>query len=264
MQNKYKKGILVVSFGTSYEDTRKANIEAVENKIDEAFEDYGVKRAFTSSKVIKKLKERDNIFIDNPSEALQKMKEEGFKEVIMQPLHIIPGIEYEKIVSVFKEFNDEFEKIAIGTPVLYGIQDYEEAVKALKTQLPDIKEDSAVVLMGHGTPHPANACYACLQSFLNDEGLSVYVGTVEGYPEIENIIPKLKSKNIKEVTLMPYMLVAGDHATNDMASDEEDSWKSLLEKEGFIVNTYLHGLGENPDYQRIYVNRVRKAINKLD
>lgn len=264
MQNTHKKGILVVSFGTSYEHTRKANIEAVENKIDEAFEAYEVRRAFTSSRIIKKLKERDNISIDNPSEALSKMKEEGFEEVIIQPLHIIPGIEYEKIVSVFKEFKGEFEKIEIGTPILYSIDDYEEAVDALKSQLPDIYDGSAVVLMGHGTYHPSNACYSCLQLFLSDEGLNVYVGTVEGYPEIEHIIPKLKNENIKEVILMPYMLVAGDHAINDMASDEEESWKSLLKKEGFIVNTYLHGLGENPNYQMIYVNHVREAIKRTN
>lgn len=263
MQNKYKKGILVVSFGTSYEHTRKANIEAVEIKINEAFKDYEVRRAFTSSRIIKKLKERDNIFIDNTSEALEKMKREGFEEVIIQPLHIIPGIEYEKIVTVFKEHGSNFEKIEIGTPILYSMDDYEEAVEALKSQLPDIKEDSAVVLMGHGTYHPSNACYACLQSFLSDEGLNVYVGTVEGYPEIEHIIPKLKNRNVKEVTLMPYMLVAGDHAINDMASDEEDSWKSILEKEGFKVNMYIHGLGENPDYQRIYVNKVKEAMTRI-
>lgn len=204
--------------------------------------------------------------VDTPYEALNKLRKQGFEEVIIQPLHIIPGIEYEKIFSVFKEYSSELEKIALGRPVLYSVEDYREAVKALKSlksQLPDMKEDSAIVLMGHGTYHPSNAYYACLQSFLNDEKINVYIGTVEGYPEIDYIIPKLKNENIKEVTLMPYMLVAGDHAVNDMVSNKEESWKSLLEKEGFIVNTYLHGLGENSDYQNIYVNRVREAIKTI-
>ncbi|MCT4594782.1 MAG: sirohydrochlorin cobaltochelatase [Anaeromicrobium sp.] len=264
MEKTYKKGILVVSFGTSYEHTRKANIEAVENRIKEEFEGYEVRRAFTSNKVIKKLRERDNIIVDTPYEALNRMKKDGFEEVTIQPLHIIPGIEYEKIVSVLSEYNGEFKRIVLGRPILYSVNDYKEAVDAFKSQLPSMKEDSAVVLMGHGTYHPSNACYACLQSFFNDEKLNVYVATVEGYPEIDHIIPKLKDKNIKEVTLMPYMLVAGDHAINDMASSEEDSWKSLLEKEGFIVKIYLHGLGENLDYQNIYVNRVREAIEEIN
>ncbi|PAB56210.1 sirohydrochlorin cobaltochelatase [Anaeromicrobium sediminis] len=264
MENTFKKGILVVSFGTSYENTRKANIEAVENRIKEEFEGNEVRRAFTSKMVIKKLKERDNIIVDTPYEALNRMKKDGFEEVVIQPLHIIPGIEYEKIVSVVKEYDGQFKRIVLGRPVLYSVNDYKEAVHALKSQLPNMKEDSAVVLMGHGTYHPSNACYACLQSFFNDEKLNVYVGTVEGYPEIDHIIPKLRDKNIKEVTLMPYMLVAGDHAVNDMASNEEDSWKSLLEKDGFVVNTYLHGLGENPDYQNIYVNRVREVMKEMN
>lgn len=256
-----KKGILVVSFGTSYPDTRKVTIEACEEKIAASFPDYEVRRAFTSKMIIKKLKERDNIEIDTPEEALSKMKEDGFTEVIVQPLHIIPGIEYEEVLTVVNEFKDSFKEITVGRPVLYGIEDYKAAVETLKLQLPELDKDQAVVLMGHGTSHPANACYSCLQSVLSDEGLNVFVGTVEGYPEIDDIIAKLKENKIKEVTLMPYMLVAGDHASNDMAGDEDDSWKSILEKEGFAVNIYLHGLGENPGYQDLYVQRVQDCID---
>lgn len=260
-QKNDKKGILVVSFGTSYADTRKVTIEACEKKIDESFPEYEVRRAFTSNIIIKKLKERDNIEIDNPEEALSKMKEEGFNEVIVQPLHIMPGIEYEEVLDAVNKFEDSFEKITVGRPILYGIEDYKVAVEALKHQLPKLNKDQAVVVMGHGTSHPANACYSCLQSVIDDEGLNVFVGTVEGYPEIENVIAKLKKNKIKEVTLMPYMVVAGDHASNDMAGDEEDSWKNILKKEGFVVNVYLHGLGENVGYQDIYVQRVQDCID---
>ncbi|HHY03772.1 MAG TPA: sirohydrochlorin cobaltochelatase [Thermoanaerobacterales bacterium] len=256
-----KKGILVVSFGTSYADTRKVTIEACEEKIAASFPDYEVRKAFTSDIIIKKLKERDNIEIDNPEQALNKMKEDGFTEVIVQPLHIIPGIEYEEVLAAVDNFKDSFKEITVGRPILYGIEDYKVAVEALKQQLPELNKDQAVILMGHGTNHPANACYSCLQSVLDDEGLSVFVGTVEGYPEIDDVIAKLKQNNIKEVTLMPYMVVAGDHASNDMAGDEEDSWKNILKKEGFVVNIYLHGLGENAGYQDIYVQRVQDCID---
>lgn len=256
-----KKGILVVSFGTSYADTRKLTIEACEEKIAATFPDYEVRRAFTSNIIIKKLKERDNISIDTPEEALNKMKEDGFTEVIVQPLHIMPGIEYEEVLAAVDNFEDSFQKITVGRPILYGIEDYKVAVDALKQQLPELNKDQAVVVMGHGTTHPANACYSCLQNVLADEGLNVFVGTVEGYPDIDNVIAKLKENKIKEVTLMPYMLVAGDHASNDMAGDEEDSWKNILKKEGFIVNIYLHGLGENTAYQDIYVQRVQDCID---
>lgn len=257
-----KKGILVVSFGTSYADTRKVTIEACEKKIAKSFPEYEVRRAFTSNMIIKKLKERDKIEIDNPEEALNKMKEEGFTEVIVQPLHIMPGIEYEEVLDAVDKFEDSFEKIIVGRPVLYGIKDYKAAVEALKQQLPKkLNKDQAVVIMGHGTSHPANACYSCLQSVIDDEGLNVFVGTVEGYPDLDNVIAKLRKNKIKEVTLMPYMVVAGDHASNDMAGDEEDSWKSILKKEGFIVNVYLHGLGENAGYQDIYVQRVQDCID---
>ncbi len=256
-----KKGILVVSFGTSYADTRKVTIEACENKIAASFQDYEVRRAFTSNIIRKKLQERDNIQIDSFEEALTKMKEDGFTEVVVQPLHIIPGEEYsEKIIEPAAQFQDSFKKLVIGRPILTNIEDYKIAAEALKVQMPELKKDQAVVFMGHGTHHPANACYSCLQLVLNDTYDNVFVGTVEGYPTLDNIIPQLKEAGVKEVTLMPYMLVAGDHANNDMAGDEEDSWKTILKKEGFTVKTYIHGLGENPEYQNIYVQHVQDCI----
>jgi len=256
-----KKGILVVSFGTSYADIRKVNIEACENNIARNFLDYEIRRAFTSNIIRRILHERDNIIIDSTEEALTKMKEEGFSEVIIQPLHIIPGEEFhEKILKTVLKFEGSFKKLVVGRPILTTIDDYRVAAEALKVQLPELKEDEAVVLMGHGTYHPANACYSCLQLVLMDTISNVFVGTVEGYPGLNDIIPKLKSKGIKEVTLMPYMLVAGDHAQNDMAGEEEDSWKSILKKEGFIVKIYSHGLGENPFYQAIFIKHICDCI----
>jgi sirohydrochlorin cobaltochelatase len=255
-----KKGILVVSFGTSFDETRKLTIEACEKQIAAEFTDYEVRRAFTSHMIIKILKER-GLNIDKPEEALEKMYRDGFSEVIVQPLHIIPGEEFhEKILKNVAKYEEAFEKIEVGRPMLTYTDDYYETVDAVKDQLPVLNDGDAVVFMGHGTHHPANACYTMLQRAFDREGLSVYVGTVEGFPTLDDILPALKADAVRKVTLMPFMIVAGDHASNDMAGDEEDSWKTILKKEGFDVEIYLHGLGENKRIQAKYVHHVKDAI----
>lgn len=257
-----KKAILVVSFGTSIKRAFESCIESTENAIRENFKEYEIRRAFTSYMIIKKLKREKNIIIDTPEEALKKLKDEGFNEVYVQPLHIMPGDEYDKIVSQMQNYKNDFEKFVLGRPILYRTQDYFKAVEALKTQLPKLEENHCVILMGHGSAHPANSAYALLQYILDEAKLSnVHVATVEGYPMLEQVIPKLKEKSIEEVTLMPFMLVAGDHAINDMAGLDEDSWKSRLEKCGVKVNVYLHGLGENEAFQKIYIDHILDSIN---
>lgn len=266
-----KKAILVVSFGTTFPDTRKLTIESVENKIRAAFPEYEVRRAFTSRIIIKRLAERDGIQVDNEKQALDRLKAEGYTEVIVQPLHIEAGAEYEKIRSVVESYakNKSFNRISLGRPLLYYMgqedktDDYVAAIKAVEMQLPKIGRRDAVVFMGHGGVHPSNAAYAALQMKLEDNGLkNVFVYTVEGYPSLEGVMEKLKINKIKKVTLMPFMLVAGDHANNDMAGDEEDSAKSRLIKAGFNVETYVHGLGENTAIQDIYVQHVKDAIEQ--
>ncbi len=257
-----KKGIVVASFGTSHHDTCQITIEACENRIKECFTGYEVRRAFTSNMIRKKLRERDGVIIESLAESLKRMKAEAFTEVIIQPLHIIPGEEYnEKIVGPALAYEGQFEKISVGRPVLTTIEDYDAAVEALKKQLPKLRKSQAVVLMGHGTEHFANACYSCLQLKLADSLPNIFLGTVEGYPSLADVIKKLRAKGIREVILMPYMVVAGDHAVNDMAGDEEESWKTILEKEGFAVKTYLHGLGENIGYQEIYVDHIQDCLD---
>jgi sirohydrochlorin cobaltochelatase len=256
-----KKAILVISFGTSYADTRKVTIEACENKIQETFSNYEVRRAFTSNIIIKIMKERDNIVVDTPEEALQKLQDEGFSEVIVQPLHVIPGVEFHDIVAIVKKYEPAFDTIRLGAPLLTTIHDYMAVADAINRQLPDLGEHDAVAFMGHGTHHPANAAYATLERVFEDNGMKhVFVGTVEGYPEFEHVLKRLQDNKIEKVTLMPFMLVAGDHAQNDMAGDEEDSWKTMLKKEGIVVEAYLHGLGENPAIQDIYVQHVKDTI----
>lgn len=259
-----KKAVLVVSFGTSYHETRKKTIEACEDKIREGLKDYDFYRAYTSNMIIRKLKNRDGIHIDNPIEALDRLYEQGYKEVIVQTLHIICGEEYTKLKEQVESYQNKFEKIILGRPLLTYIDDYKEAIEAMEYQIPQMEKDEAVVFMGHGTFHESHSTYPALEYMMRDHGINAYVGTVEGYPELEQVINRLKSENIKIVNLMPFMLVAGDHAINDMAGDEEDSWKTVLEAEGFKVKVYLKGLGENPYIQDKFMKHANECIEKIN
>lgn len=262
-----KKAILVVSFGTSYEDTRKLTIERIEERVRETFTSYEVRRAFTSHMIIKVLKERDGIIELTPEEALDKLIDEGYLEIIVQPLHLIPGAEYDYIEAVMNNYKNKnaLQKLRLGRPALFykgeeqgRPDDYEVLMRAIEET---IIGDKTVVYMGHGTIHHANACYPCLQSVLDDNGFeNVYIGTVEGYPTLSDVIRRLKKDEIKEIILMPLMLVAGDHAKNDMASDDANSWKTVISRQGIKVNIYMHGLGEIPKFQEIYLDHIRDAI----
>lgn len=264
-----KKAILVVSFGTTYPDARKLEIESVEDKIKAAFPDYEVRRAFTSRIIMKRIADREGIKIDTEKQALEKLKAEGYQEVIVQPLHIEAGDEYEKVRRVVDmyEKNKSFAKISLARPLLYYSgqedkrDDYLAVIKALQAQLPQLGRREAVVFMGHGGTHPSNAAYAQLQMKLADAGLKhVFVFTVESYPLFEDVMAKLKENKIKKVTLMPFMLVAGNHANNDMAGDDKESAKSQLLQAGFKVDANIRGLGANTAIQDIYVQHVKDEI----
>lgn len=255
-----KRAVIVVSFGTSYDKAIRSSILPTEKAIEEVLDGYKRRRAFTSQFIINKLSEK-SIYIDDVEQALNKLKEEGYEEILVQPLHIIPGYEYEEIkeaVDGFKYKNPSI-KAVLGESLLFKHEDYKKVVEALKTQLPEVDEEKAVILMGHGTGHYCNACYYCLQSFLEKECHNVYIANVEGMPEIGDIIALLNKKEIKKVLLMPFMLVAGDHALNDMAG-EKDSWKSMLQEEGFTVELYLKGLGENPAFRKIYAEKAKNLL----
>ncbi|CEI74101.1 MULTISPECIES: sirohydrochlorin cobaltochelatase [Romboutsia] len=259
-----KKAVLVVSFGTSYKETREKTIEACENKIKNGLEGYDFFRAFTSNMIIRKLKNRDGIEIENPIQALDRLYEEGYEEVIVQTLHIICGEEFTKLKEQVDSYQDKFKKIILGRPLLTYIEDYKETVEAIKHQIPQMQKDEAVVFMGHGTFHESHASYPALEYMMRDAGINAYVGTVEGYPEIDNVVKRLKEDNIKIVNLMPFMLVAGDHAINDMAGEDEDSWKNILEDFGFKVKIHLQGLGENPYIQDKFMNHANDCVEKIN
>jgi sirohydrochlorin cobaltochelatase len=255
-----KKALLVISFGTSYAETRKKTIAATEKRLQKAFPDHDFYRAFTSRMIINKLKQRDNESVDVPRDALKKLKAAGYTHVRCQTTHIINGYEYEITLKELKDFEADFESLILGRPLLTTVEDYEETIDIVMGQVPKLKKDQALVYMGHGTDHHANATYPCLDYMFKMKGFdNVYVGTVEGFPELENIVPVLKDKKYKKVYLAPFMLVAGDHATNDMASDDEESWKSVLEDEGFKVECILEGLGEYSGIQDLFAAHLKKA-----
>lgn len=268
-----KKAILVVSFGTTYPETLKANIESVESTIQAAFPDYELRRAFTSRIVMKKLAERDGVLIDNEKQALDRLQADGYSEVYVQPLHIVAGEEFDKVKSIVVHYSHakKFERLVIGRPLLYYMgqegkpDDYLTAIEAIESQWDKVDKEEALVFMGHGGVHPANAAYAALQLKLDEAGKkNAFVYTVEGFPALESVIDRLKANKFKKVQLVPFMLVAGDHANNDMASDEEDSAKTILMASGFVVETYLRGLGEYPGIRGIYVQHLKDAMEKVD
>ncbi|KHD36117.1 sirohydrochlorin cobaltochelatase [Clostridium acetobutylicum] len=260
-----KKAILIISFGTTYENTRKLTIDAIEEKVKDEFKDYEIRRAFTSYKIIKVLKERDKIIVDTPGMALSRLKREGFEKVIVQPLHIIPGEEYDFVKRVVNEYSYDFKEIKLGRPVLYykGItgefpDDYEIMVNSIKSIIP---RDEIVILMGHGSTHSSNACYSCLQLVLRDNDFgNVFVANVEGYPDLNNVLRYIENHETRKVTLIPLMLVAGNHAVIDMAGDSEDSWKNILTSNGFEVTAYVHGLGEVKEFQDIYIEHIKDVM----
>lgn len=251
-----KKGILVVSFGTSYEETLKKNIERVENRIRDAFEPMAVRRAFTSNMIIKKLRAQ-GVSIDTTDEALDKMIADGFTHIVVQPLHVIPGFEYEKVQkAVAKARHNRTVQIDLGKPLIDGVETYHELIAAFEQEFAPEVYGKGYLLMGHGTEHFANAAYSMLQRLFDEKRSDVVIVNVEGYPEISDLLESIKER-FTHLTLIPLMLVAGDHAINDMAGDEEDSFKSILEAEGIHVTPVLKGMGENPEIGELFVKRVQ-------
>lgn len=258
-----KKAILVVSFGTSYNDTRALTIEAIETAITDAYPEYEVRRAFTSQIIIDKLKERDGLEIKNVDEAMQQLVADGVGTLIVQPTHIMNGYEFDEMKAAIEPYAENFASLVYGAPLLTSSDDYLTLIDAFKAEItPNLSDDTALVLMGHGTHHFANATYAALDYMFKDQGMeNVFVGTVESYPDLDTVIAHVKAAGYTKVILQPLMVVAGDHANNDMAGDEEDSWKTAFKAEGFEVECVLRGLGEFTSIHDMYVAHVGNAIN---
>lgn len=255
-----KKAILAVSFGTTYPDTLQKTIAAVEQMLVETFPDWEVRRAFTSGMIIEKLRQRDGVEIETVAQAMQRLEEEGYTHVAVQSTHVMHGEEYEKMLSQLEPFRLRMQ-VSVGMPLLHAEEDYAAVAEALLDWLPSLEADEALILMGHGTAHFANSAYAQMEHMLRQICDRVYLATVEGYPTLNSVERQLaKRPDIRRLMLAPFMLVAGDHAQNDMTGGET-SWASQLQQVGYPVRCVLRGLGECPAVRILFAEHCRQAID---
>ena len=278
--------LLVVSFGTSFNDSRVADIKGIEDALQAAYPDWSVRRAFTAQIIINHIQARDGEKIDNMTQALDRAVANGVKNLVVQPTHLMHGAEYDEMCEAIEAYKDQFESVSIAEPMLGEVgsdatvinADKEAVAKAITAaavseagfeSLEAAKDaGTAFVFMGHGTAHVAKVTYSQMQTQMQNLGYeNVFIGTVEGEPEetaCEAVIKAVKAAGYTNVVLRPLMVVAGDHANNDMAGSEEDSWKTMFEAAGFTVDCQIHGLGEIADVQALYVAHTKAAIDALN
>lgn len=260
-----EKELLVVSFGTSYNDNRRLTIGAIEERMEQEFSDYAVRRGFTSQIIIDHVKSRDGVAIDNVGEALNRAADNGVKTLVIQPTHLMNGLEYTDLVNEVGEFADAFEQVAVGEPLLTSDEDFQAVIQAITEDTAEYDDgETAICFMGHGTEAESNQVYGKLQELLTAAGHENYfVGTVEAAPSLEDVLAAVKEGNYKKVVLQPLMVVAGDHANNDMAGDEDGSWKKAFEAEGYEVTCVLKGLGEIEAIQELFAEHAKAAAESL-
>ena len=278
--------LLVVSFGTSYNDSRVADIKGIEDALQAAYPDWSVRRAFTAQIIINHIQARDGEKIDNMTQALDRAVANGVKNLVVQPTHLMHGAEYDEMCEAIEAYKDQFESVSIAEPMLGEVgsdatvinADKEAVAKAITAaavseagfeSLEAAKDaGTAFVFMGHGTAHVAKVTYSQMQTQMQNLGYeNVFIGTVEGEPEetsAEAVIEAVKAAGYTNVVLRPLMVVAGDHANNDMAGSDDDSWKTVFEAAGFTVDCQIHGLGEIADVQALYVAHTKAAIDALN
>ena len=279
--------LLVVSFGTSFNDSRVNDIKSIEDALAEANPDWSVRRAFTAQIIINHVEARDDEVIDNMQQALDRAVDNGVKNLVVQPTHLMHGAEYDEMTEAIDGYKDKFESVAIAEPMLGEVGEDATVInddkKAVAQAITDeackeagydsmeaaAEDGTAFVFMGHGTSHTAKVSYSQMASQMAELGYdNVFIGTVEGEPEetaCENVIAAVKDAGYKKVVLRPLMVVAGDHANNDMAGDDDDSWKSMFTASGNFdkVDTQIAGLGEIEAVQQIYVDHTKAAIDSL-
>lgn len=279
--------LLVVSFGTSYNDSRVEDIKGIEDALQEAYPDWAVRRAFTAQIIINHVQARDGEVIDNMQQALDRAVENGVKNLVVQPTHLMHGAEYDEMAEVLEQYQDKFESVAIAEPMLGEVGDDATVINEDKAAVAQAVADATVqeagfdsmeaaaedgtafVFLGHGTSHTAKVSYSQMQTQMEELGFkNAFIGTVEGEPEdtaCEAVIEKVKEAGYKKVILRPLMVVAGDHANNDMAGSEEDSWKSMFEASGSFdsVDAQIAGLGRIDAVKQLYVDHTKAAIDSL-
>lgn len=257
--------LLVLSFGTSYNDSRRLTIGAIEGDLEKAFPDFSVRRGFTANIIIDHVQRRDNILIDDVDAALERAVNNGVKNLVVQPTHLMHGLEYDELVEEVGNYSDAFDQVVFGEPLLSSDDDFARVEKAITEWTASYDDgETAICFMGHGTEANSNEVYQKMQDLLTKDGYTNYfVGTVEAEPSLDDVLAKVQAGDYKRVVLEPLMVVAGDHANNDMAGDEDGSWKKTFEDAGYEVECLLRGLGENEDIRAIYVDHAKAAIDSL-
>lgn len=252
MEKNDKASVLMVHFGTTFDDTRKNTIDAVNDEAKKEFPDMEIREAYTSRIIMRRLKER-GIVKDNPAEALDKLAKEGYTHIIVQPTNVINGVESKTLEQQLEMYKDKFKEIRTGSALLSTPEDYKAVAEIIDKEVGKVTDNEAVVLVGHGTHDNGNAAYPAMDYTAKSMGYKFYVGTIEGFPEFDDVVRGLKKDNIKKVILMPFMFVAGDHANNDIAVD----WKEALEKEGFTVEVKLTSLGMMEDIRKMFIDHAK-------
>ena len=241
-----KKAILVTSFGTSHRDTREKCLDSIQREVEEKYGSENVERAYTSGIIRRIIEKNEGIHIFDQKEGLKVLKDKGFEEIITMSLHILDGIEYSKL-------DDKFGKIS--KPLLADDEDFKKIVE--NKEFNDLEDDDAIVFMGHGTESEADYAYQKLQEeYLKAGKNNIFIATVEGKVTIKDVIEKMKGKGFRNILLKPLMIVAGDHAKNDMSSDNEDSWKTMLKNEGYEVTSVLKGMGEYEFIRKMFMDKL--------
>ena len=260
-----EKELLVVSFGTSFNDSRRLTIGGIERALIEAFPDWSVRRAFTSQIIIDHVLSRDGVAIDNVTQALERAVENGVKTLLVQPTHLMHGFEYTDLMDELAEYADAFDQILVGEPLLDSDEDFSAVAHIVADETEKYDDGkTAICFMGHGTEAESNAVYARMQQILSDAGKSnIFIGTVEAEPTVEDVLEMVRQGDYSRVVLRPLMIVAGDHANNDMAGDDEDSWKSIFEAAGYEVECVLDGLGQVEEIQSIFVEHAQAALESV-
>lgn len=261
-----KKALIVISFGSTFDDTRISDIGGIEQALANAFPAFDYYRAFTSNIIRKRLDER-GIHIDSAETVLQQLLEKGYEEILLQPTHLLHGEEFEqKILTLLEKYAPHFKSILISRPLIVSEEDYKLAAAALIPQLPALEDREGIVFMGHGTPRANNKAhgytYNKLQEIFDAMQANIVVGTVEDEdsPNFEAVLAQVQQRGYQKVHMYPLMVVAGDHANNDMYGDEEDSWKAQLEAAGIATEGHLNGIGRYPAIQALYVQHVLQTL----
>ena len=260
-----EKELLVVSFGTSYLNSCRLTIGAIEDALEKAFPGYDLRRSFTSQMIINHLKRRDGISIDNVTQALDRAVSNGVKNLVIQPTHIMDGFEYQKLVTVANRYQDAFLSLSIGTPLLTSDEDFQIVADALAASVAAYDDEkTAICFMGHGTEAASNEVYARMQKLLWDSGWAHYfIGTMEAAPTAEDILAMVKTGNYSRVLLQPMMIVAGGHVNHHMAGEGSDSWKHIFESAGYEVVCQVRGLGELEAVRNLLVKHAQAAMEGL-